>query len=197
MDLRDVFQWGTKSMRGHRGLKKGKQFSSPIPRMIISGPSIQKNKMGRWRMKRLIRCFFQTAISLCVSFSGAFSGSENDAILGKWLTENGQAIFEFYRVGSEYRALLVPLKNPESKDINNPIDSLKGRKLRGATIIYGLNYDEKKKQWLNGWIYNPQDGKTYHCFCALKTNRSEMLFRGYLGVKLLGQSQIWKRVVSR
>jgi uncharacterized protein (DUF2147 family) len=139
----------------------------------------------------------RTAAAVCISVSTAFSQGEGDALLGKWFTEKRDAVFEFYRAGEEYRARLTPLKFPDLKDTKNPVDSLRGRALKGATLIYGLKYDEKKKEWTDGWVYNPQDGKSYHCYCTLKENGGELLFRGYLGVKLLGQTQVWKRVTPK
>jgi uncharacterized protein (DUF2147 family) len=133
-------------------------------------------------------------LAVCLSFTGAFSDRASDALIGKWLIPDEGAIFDFYREKDEFRARLIPLRNPELKDTNNTVDSLNGRTLNGATLIYGLKYDEKKQQWLDGWVYNPEDGRTYHCCCTLKANGARLVFRGYLGVSLLGQSQTWKKV---
>ena len=150
--------------------------------------------MREFPKKRYPDWGMRAAIAVGVFFSCAFSQWEGDALLGKWLTEKNQAAFEFQRAENEYSARLMPLKYPDLKDTNNPVDSLRGRKLSGATTIFGLRYDEKKKEWTDGWVYNPRDGKTYHCCCRLKENGAELLFRGYLGMRLLGLTQVWKRV---
>jgi uncharacterized protein (DUF2147 family) len=165
--------------------------------MITLRPITWKNDKRMIPVKGCFDWGMRAAMVVCISFSIAFSQREGDALLGKWLTEKGQAAFEFSRDGSEYRARLIPLKYPDLKDRKNPIDSLRGRALNGATLIVGLKYDEKKKQWTDGWVYNPDDGKNYHCYCWLAVNGAELHFRGYLGVKFLGQTQVWKRVPSK
>ena len=59
--------------------------------------------------------------------------------------------------------------------------------------VYGLTYDAKKKRWVNGKVYNPQDGRTYSCWCALKKQGTRLYFRGFIGMNLLGGSQTWTR----
>jgi uncharacterized protein (DUF2147 family) len=131
---------------------------------------------------------------LLIWFSCVFGQSEADSIIGKWYTEGCQAVFDFYRCDSgEYRARLFPLENPELTDKNNPVDSLTTRKLHGITAICGLEYDSAKRRWVNGTIYNPENGKTYSCCCWIKKRGTQMVFRGYIGVSLLGGSQIWSR----
>jgi uncharacterized protein (DUF2147 family) len=126
--------------------------------------------------------------------TGMFAQPVNDGIIGKWWVEGKTAQFDFYRMGNEYRARLIPLTRPEMVDTHNPVDSLKVRKLSGATLIYGLIYDENHKRWDGGKVYNPQNGKTYSCNCKLTSAGSRLLFRGFLGVSILGQTQTWTRV---
>ena len=163
--------------------------------MITSRPITWKNDMRTPKVMRTAGWSIRSAIAVCISFSCVFSQKESDGILGKWLTQDKDAVFEFYRVAGEYRARLAPIKCPDLKDTKNPVDSLRGRSLDGATIVYGLIFNEAKKQWVDGWVYNPEDGGNYHCYCWLNANGAELLFRGYLGVKLLGKTQIWKKVV--
>ncbi len=125
-----------------------------------------------------------------------FAQPANDGIIGKWWVEGKTAQFDFYRIENEYRAVLIPLARPDMVDTNNPVDSLKNRKLSGAALIYGLIYDEKRKRWDGGKVYNPENGKTYSCHCMLTAASSKLLFRGYLGVSVLGQTQTWTRVAG-
>jgi len=120
-----------------------------------------------------------------------YAESDADGVLGTWYTEKCQARFEFYRIGDEYCARIHPLEKPEMLDENNPVDSLKNRKLKGNTTIFGLRYEEKETRWKGGKVYNPENGKTYGCVCRLKNGK--LHFRGFLGVSLLGGSQVWTR----
>jgi uncharacterized protein (DUF2147 family) len=132
---------------------------------------------------------FCIALLLC---SFIFASDESDKILGIWYTEKCQAIFEFYLNGHEYAGRLKPLQKPDLIDKNNPEDSLRYRKLNGITTIEGLKYDSTKKRWDNGKVYNPQDGKTYSCYCSLSDNGT-LLFRGFIGFSALGKNQVWTR----
>ena len=133
---------------------------------------------------------------VCLFATGVFAESENDSIIGKWCVEDKTNMFDFYRTGNEYRARLIPLAKPSMLDTNNPVDSLKSRKLYGVTLIYGLVYDAKKNRWDGGRIYNPENGKTYFCNCILMANGTQLLFRGYLGVSILGETRTWTRVTG-
>jgi uncharacterized protein (DUF2147 family) len=139
-------------------------------------------------------CIRYAVILGCLFSTGIFAEPLNDSIIGKWYVEDKTAIFDFYRTGNEYRARLIPLAQPGLVDANNSVDSLKSRKLSGATIIYGLSYNTKKNRWDGGMVYNPENGKTYFCHCMLSSAGAQLLFRGYLGVSILGQTQTWTRV---
>lgn len=134
-----------------------------------------------------------TMILFLFCFTCVLAQDEGDSILGQWYTEGCQALFDFYRCGQEYKAKLYPLDNPEMVDSNNPVDSLKNRTLKGAITIYSLHYDSKKQRWNNGKVYNPEDGKTYSCYCSLRKRGMQLYFREFIGVSILGGSQIWTR----
>jgi len=157
-----------------------KQIHAPhIPKAgLIKTPTI--------KVASLIVFFF------CIVVLSSVHASPQERLLGKWYTEGKAAVFDFYKVGNEYKARMYPLKTPDLRDTMNPVDSLKGRKLSGVTTIYGLIFNAQKKQWEQGRVYNPGNGKVYSCNCKL--SNGNLIFRGYLGVSLLGQSQVWTRV---
>jgi uncharacterized protein (DUF2147 family) len=133
-------------------------------------------------------------LSVCLFSAGVFAQPEGDGLLGKWLLDDKTAIFDFYRAGYEYRARIITLAKPNLVDTNNPVDSLKTRKIAGLTLVHGLVYEAKKKKWGGGRVYNPENGKTYSCNCTLSADGVHLLFRGYLGVSLLGETRTWTRM---
>lgn len=136
----------------------------------------------------------QYAIAYVMLFSICVSAQTGgDSILGVWYTERCEAAFNFSCSAQVYKASLTSPKKPDLLDSHNPVDSLRTRKLNGQTTIYGLTYDFKKKRWVNGKVYNPQDGRTYSCYCWLMDGGERMFFRGYIGISFLGGSQIWTR----
>ena len=59
-------------------------------------------------------------------------------------------------------------------------------------FLQGFEYDENNK-WEDGTIYDPQSGKTYSSFMQM-LNKNEIEVKGYIGISLIGRSQIWTRV---
>ena len=130
-------------------------------------------------------------IILALSFP-VFPQTAGDKLLGRWYTEECRAAFDFYRCNQEYRARMIALEKPAMIHSKNPVDSLKTRKVNGMVAVYGLTYDPVKNQWVNGKVYNAENGKTYCCNCVL-TGKGTLIFRGFLGISLLGGSQTWTR----
>ena len=117
----------------------------------------------------------------------ALAGWSQD-IMGKWVTEAGDAQVEIYQQGDKVNGKIVWLKQgPETKDKNNPDAKLQGRKLMGVHILSGLS--KKKDKWEGGKIYNPKNGKTYKC--AIWLDGQNLKVRGYLGP--FYETQVWKR----
>ena len=67
------------------------------------------------------------------------------------------------------------------------------KSLKGVTIVHslknvgGTNYD-------NGSILDPKNGKSYSLKAELVDGGKHLKLRGYLGVSLLGRTQVWNRV---
>ena len=60
-------------------------------------------------------------------------------VLGKWLTEAGNAQVEIYLDGNKLNGKIVWLeKGPDTKDTHNPDPKLQSRKLMGVHILSGL-----------------------------------------------------------
>jgi uncharacterized protein (DUF2147 family) len=80
------------------------------------------------------------------------------------------------------------------RDEFNPEASRQNRLLKGLTILTDLEYNREDQQWQNGLIYDPENGKTYECYCELNEDGT-LYFKGYiLGITWLGRSTTWTRV---
>ena len=53
--------------------------------------------------------------------------------------------------------------------------------------------DRGNNVYENGRLFDPKNGKTYSGSAQL-LNNNQLKLRGYIGIKLLGRSQIWQRV---
>lgn len=109
-------------------------------------------------------------------------------IMGKWVTEAGDAQVEIYEHNGKVNGKIVWLqKGPDTKDVHNKDEKLRSRKLMGVNILSGLT--KKKEKWEGGRIYNPKNGKDYKCSIWMEGNKLKV--RGYIG--FLYETQTWTR----
>lgn len=120
------------------------------------------------------------------------------SLTGKWKTiddETGEAksIVEIYEYQGQFYGKIVSLLSKDDqgkrcekctgKDHNQPIE--------GLVILKDLKKDGDI--FKGGQILDPKSGKTYKCEISF-SNSNELKVRGYIGISLIGRSQIWKRV---
>jgi len=109
-------------------------------------------------------------------------------IIGKWVTESGDANVEIYEANGKVNGKIIWLqKGPDTRDTHNPDAKLQSRKLIGVNILSGLS--KKDKKWEGGQIYDPKSGKTYKCSMWLDGDLLKV--RGHLGI--FHDTQTWKR----
>ena len=127
-------------------------------------------------------------LMLLIAFAFVSMAGYSQEVLGKWLTEAGDAQVEIYQAGDKLNGKIVWLQQgPETKDKHNPDAKLQGRKLIGVNILSGLA--KSKNKWEGGKIYNPKNGKSYKCSMWLEGDKLKV--RGY--VAMFYETQTWTR----
>jgi uncharacterized protein (DUF2147 family) len=156
--------------------------------------------------------FYLFKQSVCLTLSGifmlfissAFSVSNNnpDAIVGVWKTGDGNAMVRIYKNGEKYQGKIVWLKEPidpetgkPKLDKNHSEEASRTRPLIGLINIWGFTQTEKNV-WEEGKIYDPKNGSTYSCIIKM-TNSNTLEVRGYIGVSLIGRTDIWTKQVAK
>lgn len=125
------------------------------------------------------------------------SAQNKDAILGKWVNSTNEAHLEINKRSNKFYGKLVWLKDPKDEkgnvktDFQNPNANLRSKPILGLEILKDFVYEDGK--WTDGNIYDPKSGKVYSCNLTLKSN-GDLNMRGYLGVSILGRTEVWKRV---
>ena len=147
------------------------------------------------RLRRLIRC---SALLLVAIGTGAHAAtSETAGIEGLWLSSKEKVVVELYRCEERLCGDIVWLAKPYRKtgefkrDARNPDPSLRNRGWCGIQVIRGLE-GGKSDSWTDGKFYYPKQGRTYDLNIA-KTSNNEIQFRAYLGIPLLGKTEVWTR----
>lgn len=126
-------------------------------------------------------------------------GQEADKITGIWWNDEKTTKINVEKKNGKYAGTIVYVipekyENGEPpKDTNNPEEQLRDRSLIGLQILSGFEYDEKKKEWKNGKIYDPKSGNTYDCYSWLENNDLLKLKGFVAGIRLLGRTSEWYR----
>lgn len=120
-----------------------------------------------------------------------FAGSAAEPVEGYWLTKNRKVIVRTRICGTKICGHMVWLANPVDAD-GKAKRGADGKPLCGTQMIGGLK-PRGAGRWSGGWVLDPRNGDRYSAKLTLLSPQKIKL-RGYLGLPLLGASQIWTRV---
>ena len=153
--------------------------------------------LNNQKMKHI---FFLIAafLILWVSAPTAKAQTGTDAVVGTWKNGEGTAHIQITKHDdNRYYGKIIWLKvpnTPEGKpktDVHNPDEKLRNRPIKGLEILRGFAFEEENL-WEGGKIYDPKKGKDYSCKMTL-TNPTTLEVRGYIGISLIGRTDIWTR----
>ncbi|MXV52566.1 DUF2147 domain-containing protein [Pedobacter sp. HMF7647] len=135
---------------------------------------------------------------ICVLLTISAFSQGKDAIVGKWLSQHGNGQIQIFKKGDKYFGKLIWLKEPNDDkgnpkhDVYNPDTKLRSRPVLGLEILKDFAFEDGTYE--DGTVYDPKSGKTYSCKMTIKDNKLNI--RGYIGISLLGRTEIWSRVQS-
>jgi len=126
----------------------------------------------------------------------AFSNAQNHGITGKWKTIDDAtgkplSVVEIFESRGKVYGKVVEIYNPKNqRKCENCSGDDRNKPILGLTVIKGLT---KSGDEYNGKILDPKHGKIYRCIVSLQ-GRDKLKVRGYIGVAIIGRTQIWERV---
>ena len=134
-------------------------------------------------------CGFLAACYLPLAFAGSVAGT--------WTTIDDKtgakrAVVRVSDSGGNLSGTIVKVY-PQPGDTGvctNCPGAFKGKKIVGLTFLWGLKADGDN-EWSGGSILDPKSGKIYKAKVSLKGNK--LYVRGYIGMSLLGRTQVWVR----
>jgi hypothetical protein len=124
------------------------------------------------------------------SASGFWEAKDDDGFTTAW--------FLFSEKNNVYYARLV--KGFRRPDATTPIKMLctdcpgekKGAHIMGLTLFWGMKRDGL--HYTGGSVLDPRDGSVYHAKMDLSEDGQDLSVRGYLGIEILGKTQVWHRL---
>lgn len=139
---------------------------------------------------------FLAAIAAMTNVAWAADGMD---VTGRWVTQDGKGVIVIAPCGNSICGKidwLQPAPDEPAgqipRDKHNHDPALRQHPICGLQIIYGFRADGDRQHWVEGNIYDPESGDTYHANITLQ-DPQHLKLRGYVGIPLFGESQIWTR----
>ena len=143
------------------------------------------------------------AVALMWSAIAAFHGSlsfaaDTTSPIGEWKTfddKTGQAraIVRIYeqdgKLFGKIERSLMP--GAENRFCTACTDYRKDQPMLGLIIIRNMNRTDDG--YAGGDILDPESGSVYRCKFHLEEGGAKLVLRGFIGISLLGRTQIWER----
>ena len=133
-----------------------------------------------------------------VFFSSVALAESTPAGLWRTIDDNSgkeKSLVRIIEVNGEFRGTIEKLFREPGEDPNPNCEKCPGDKKNkpviGMMILTGLKKDNGL--WSGGEILDPQNGKTYKCKVWLENKNRDLHVRGFIGMALLGRTQVWKR----
>lgn len=149
-------------------------------------------------MNMNMKSFWLLCGLLATMLTTATAQDNGDQLIGLWEPSNGKARVKVEKIGSKYYGKIVWLREPNDPqtqqpkvDKNNPDESMRSVPLKGYRMLKDFVF--KSGEWTDGTIYDPESGSTYSSVIKVK-DENTLDIRGYVGVKALGRTDVWKRV---
>ena len=137
------------------------------------------------------------AVLFCCASVAAIAA---DTPVGVWRTIDDKtgkekSLVRITEVRGELRGTIERLFREPGEDPNPNCDKCpgekKGKPVIGMTILTGLK--RSGDGYAGGEILDPASGKTYRCKMWTSDGGKKLNVRGFIGVSLLGRTQVWVR----
>jgi uncharacterized protein (DUF2147 family) len=145
-----------------------------------------------------MRKFLVLSTALGCSLAASTALADPLPVTGQWRTidEQGveQSVVEVWEQGGKVYGKVVSLKEPlDDKGTPKVCTACEGadkdKPIIGFVIIRGLVKDDD--EYSGGTITDPKNGKSYKCKMEAIEGGKKLKVRGFLGISLLGRTQVW------
>ena len=145
-----------------------------------------------WMRYLLVLSLLAFSVSVC---------ADPPSPLGLWKTIDDEthaarALVEISEYDGALSGRIVKLFRKPTEDPNPLCKDCQGERhdqpVLGMTILW--NERPHGDAWSGGEILNPEGGEIYRCNLHLIDGGTKLQVRGYIGISLLGRTQVWERV---
>ncbi len=167
--------------------------------MAESGRAMHGQGAGRGTRRRLIGLALAALLAAPALAARQAGAADPASPVGTWRTIDDASgkpvalIRIFARSGLLYGVVAKGLlAHPAHTACDSCTDDRRGKPIIGMEIIRGLARDGD--HWGGGTILDPDTGKIYRCRLALRDGGRRLAVRGFIGISLLGRTQLWERI---
>lgn len=157
-------------------------------------------KLGDFKMIKRIQIIL---LSLVIMLVQTIAIAANNSPVGLWktiddVTGKPKSIMRISESNGVLSATIVKILPAPGKYKNGVCDDCVGtyhnKPLEGVTVMRGMKAEANNPgNWSGGKITDPKNGKTYRCAIQLTNGGQSLNVRGYMGIQLLGRTQVWNR----
>lgn len=126
--------------------------------------------------------------------------TNEDAILGKWMTLENNLEVEVYKKDNNFRAKIIWFKIEDKTrpmntrlDDKNPNPYLRNRKWLGMEVLRNLKYNAEANEWEDGIIYDAKHGKEWDSVAWIN-NQGLLKVKGYWLFRWISETLTFRRV---
>jgi uncharacterized protein (DUF2147 family) len=145
-----------------------------------------------------MRRFLFPILFICLRAGIAFAADHSPVGLWKTIdddTHKPRAIVQIDEHDGVLVGQIVQLFREPSEDPNPRCKDCEGARrdqpVVGMTILWNMRH--QGDEWAGGEILDPDEGKTYRCKLHVVAAGDKLEVRGFIGISLLGRTQIWER----
>jgi uncharacterized protein (DUF2147 family) len=153
----------------------------------------------RARMAALRRSIAAAMILAALAFGAARAGTDASP-LGTWTTiddvsHKPRALVEISEHDGVLSGRIVRLFREPDEDPDPRCEDCTGprhdQRVLGMTILWDLH--RRGENWDGGEILDPETGSIYRCTLRTSADGGKLEVRGFIGISLLGRTQVWSR----
>lgn len=140
------------------------------------------------------------ALAAAAAFATAPAFADDGSPVGLWkniddVSGKPKALIRITEVNGSLQGQIEKLFRAPSEDQNPKCEKCEGARhdqpVIGLVIMTGLKKDGD--EYTGGEILDPDNGKVYRSKLHLTDGGKKLSVRGYIGVPMLGRSQVWVR----